>query len=277
MSMNENRLTIEQLFTDNKNVHTQMILSYEDPGLHSHEFIEFFYVLDGQCIHYLDGKEQTISCGDAFILTPNNSHTFLAIEKTFMHRDIIIQPEYFKKICNNYSPDLYDKFYTGKLRTFTLSNHQLNRIEALTQKLTSIEDSNTAVIDCAICTYIINAFLEHSYNISSNKYPAWISKLLSILSAPENFKTDQQIIINSFSYSQEYVCRTFKKMMGITITDYFNEQKMKYAYSLLRSSSYSIEQICERINFNNTSYFYRLFKKHFGVTPKEVTKQNGRK
>lgn len=65
--------------------------------------------------------------------------------------------------------------------------------------------------------------------------------------------------------------------MGMTITDYFNEQKMKYAYSLLRSSSYSIEQICERINFNNTSYFYRLFKKHFGVTPKEVTKQNGRK
>ena len=99
--MNENRLTIEQLFTDNKNVHTKMILSYEDPGLHSHEFIEFFYVLDGQCIHYLDGKEQIISCGDTFTLTPNNSHTFLAIEKTFMHRDIIIQPEYFKKICKN--------------------------------------------------------------------------------------------------------------------------------------------------------------------------------
>ena len=66
-------------------------------------------------------------------------------------------------------------------------------------------------------------------------------------------------------------------MIGITITDYFNEQKMKYAYSLLKSSSYSIEQICERINFNNTSYFYRLFKKQFGVTPKEVTKQNGGK
>ena len=44
----------------------------------------------------------------------------------------------------------------------------------------------------------------------------------------------------------------------------------KYAYTLLQTSSYSIEQICERINFHNISYFYRLFKKSFQITPRQV-------
>ena len=128
------------------------------------------------------------------------------------------------------------------------------------------------------CTYIINAFLEKNLNIAANNYPAWVSRLLSLLTAPENFKTDQQYIISgAFSYSQEYVCRTFKKITGVTITNYFNEPQMTYAYSLLLSSSYSIEQICERINFNSVSYFYRLFKKHFGITPKEVLSNNENK
>ena len=266
-----NCLTLDQLFTYDKDVYTQMILSYENPGLHRHEFIEFFYVLDGQCVHVLDETEKTISCGDAFLLTPNNVHTFLPLEKNFMHRDVIIDLGYFKKICNMYSGNLYEHFLSDKnFKQLTFSNYQLNRLEMLAQQIKTDYNYQDNALNCTVCTFIINAYLEHNLNIAANNYPAWISRLLSLLSAPENFKTDQQLIISAFSYSQEYICRTFKKIIGVTITDYFNEQKMKYAYSLLQSSSYSVEQICERINFNNISYFYRLFKKHFGITPKEV-------
>lgn len=279
MSSSINNLLLNQLFTYKKNVYTQMILSYEDPGQHSHEFIEFFYVLDGQCIHSLNGAEKNISCGDAFLITPNNVHTFLPFGKNFMHRDIIITTDYFKKICNLYSNNLYDQFLSDKnFKHLTFSNNQLNKLEMLAQQLKTDYNEQDDKLDCMVCTYIINAFLEKNLNIAANNYPAWVSRLLSLLSAPENFKTDQQYIISgAFSYSQEYVCRTFKKITGVTITNYFNEQKMKYAYSLLLSSSYSIEQICERINFNSVSYFYRLFKKHFGITPKEVLSNNENK
>lgn len=264
-------LKLDQLFTYDKDVYTQMILSYENPGLHRHEFVEFFYVLDGKCLHSLDGIEKTLSCGDAFLLTPNNVHTFLPFEKTFMHRDIIIDLGYFKKICNMYSGNLYEQFLSNKsFKHLTFSNHQLNALEMLAQQIKTDYNYKDDALNCTVCTFIINSFLEHNLNIAANNYPAWISRLLSLLSAPENFRTDQQLIISAFSYSQEYVCRTFKKIIGVTITDYFNDQKMKYAYSLLQSSGYSVEQICERINFNNISYFYRLFKKHFGITPKEV-------
>ena len=50
---------------------------------------------------------------------------------------------------------------------------------------------------------------------------------------------------------------------------------MRYAYTLLQSSSYSVEEICDRINFNNVSYFYRLFKKSFHMTPRQVVDPPG--
>ena len=258
---------------NNRIIYTHIILNNENPGLHRHDFIEFFYVLDGQCLHMLDGVPIKITSGDACLLTPNNVHSFQNNSDTFLHRDILFQTDYFKSICDVYSHDLYDKFIDGALcKQLKMTSEQLNQLEHLVQPISLNPDIQDSFYTSAVCTFIITAFLSQHLN-SQTQYPIWITKLLSLLSAPENFTIDQQLLIRSFTYSQEYICRTFKKMIGKTITDYFNEQKMKYAYTLLQSSSYSIEQICARINFNNVSYFYRQFKKSFNITPRKVIDQ----
>lgn len=267
----DKELTADDLFVDNRNIYTHMIYHYEDPGLHHHAFIEFFYVLDGQCAHLINGETQTITCGDAYLLMPGDSHRFHKLETNFLHRDIIFKTEYFRSFCDLYSPDLFSRLAEGTFgRRFTFTNSQLNHLESLMKPLALGNGENTDLIAGSICTLIINALIANNTQNVYDNYPAWISRLLSLLSSPENFKTDQQKLIGVFSYRPEYICRTFKKTVGKTVTDYFNEQKMKYAYSLLQSSAYSVEQICERINFNNVSYFYRLFKKHFHMTPREV-------
>lgn len=269
--MHEKHLTTDKFFTDDRPIFTQMILNYEDPGLHDHTFIEFFYVLDGQSLHILNGEKQEIRCGDAYLLTPGDEHRFQSLGSRFLHRDVLFKPDYFRSVCTIYAPDFYDKLISGAFKkhlTFTVE--QLNRLETTVQPLILDSGENADLLAADVCTYILNTLIEQNLPIQSVAYPAWITRLLSLLSAPENFRKDQQLLTSAFSYSQEYVCRTFKKVVGKTVTDYFNEQKMKYAYSLLQTSTYSIEQICERINFNNVSYFYRLFKKHFGITPREV-------
>lgn len=267
----------DKLFNKNKDIFTHIILNYEEPGMHRHDYIEFFYVLEGNCLHILNGKSKKITCGDAFLLTPKDLHNFKNSGCNFVHRDIAFSMEFFNRVCKIYSEDLFNTIMGDSfLKQIKLTSEQINELEAFVQPyiLDSIQDSSLSekTYAGALCSYIINAFLKQNLQLKTN-LPAWITRLLSLLSAPENFSTPQQTFIEFFPYSQEYICRTFKKTIGKTITDYFNEQKMQYAYSLLQSTSNSIEEICSLININNVPYFYRLFKKQFGITPREVTKQ----
>lgn len=275
--MAENGYCIESSgLLNNRLIYTHITFNHEDPGLHYHNFIEFFYVLDGNCLHLLNGVPTKIISGDACLLTPNDVHKFEHANETFLHRDILLQTDYFKSVCKLYSDTLYDNFVDATLnKQFHMTSAQLNQLERLVQPIALNPDIQNSFCPGAVCTFIITAFIDRYLNIQT-QYPIWITKLLSLLSAPENFTIDQQVLIRTLPYSQEYICRTFKKMIGKTITDYFNEQKMQYAYTLLQTSSYSIEQICERINFHNTSYFYRLFKSIFHITPRQIINKKGK-
>lgn len=265
----------DRFFVKGKNMYTHIIFEYVNPGLHNHSFIEFFYVLSGKCNHYLNGETYAISSGDACLLTPNDKHQYIECGTPFIHRDIIFKLDYFKNICNLYSNNLYDKLMNNKFnKRLKLTNNQLTELEALIQSIEDKSKDDTDMLTCYICTYILNAYLENNIPKKTSARPCWIEQLLSLLSTPENFKTDQKALIEVFPYSQSHICRTFKSLIGKTITDYFNEQKMKYAYSMLTSSSYSIEQICEQLNINNVSYFYRLFKKQFNTSPRAISKKN---
>ena len=63
--------------------------------------------------------------------------------------------------------------------------------------------------------------------------------------------------------------RWFKKMTGQGFTEYLNERRLNAAADALRSSNDTILAIAEQCGFDNLSYFNRLFKKRYGLTPRE--------
>ena len=63
--------------------------------------------------------------------------------------------------------------------------------------------------------------------------------------------------------------RWFKKMTGQGFTEYLNEQRLNAAADALRSGSDTVLAIAEQCGFENLSYFNRLFKKRYGMTPRE--------
>ena len=44
---------------------------------HTHDFIEFTYVLQGTCEHNFNGTISTIKPGEAFLLVPTDNHQYL--------------------------------------------------------------------------------------------------------------------------------------------------------------------------------------------------------
>jgi len=65
-----------------------------------------------------------------------------------------------------------------------------------------------------------------------------------------------------------YFSVLFKEELGINFIDYVTECRMKKAKEMLLQSSLSLEEISERIGYQSTSYFIKIFKKHEQLTPK---------
>lgn len=69
-------------------------------------------------------------------------------------------------------------------------------------------------------------------------------------------------------FSEYYFMRFFKQYMNMTCVEYINQYRMEIAAGKLAEGESSITDIALDAGFNNISYFNRVFKKSFGMTPK---------
>lgn len=61
----------------------------------------------------------------------------------------------------------------------------------------------------------------------------------------------------------------FKKCTGVSINRYVTQLRMTMAAALLRDTQLSVNEICERTGFGDTSYFSRSFKRTVQYSPSE--------
>ena len=73
--------------------------------------------------------------------------------------------------------------------------------------------------------------------------------------------------------SQSHFMKFFKNTMGTSFIDYLNDYRLTMVSRLLVSSESSILDIAAESGFDNLSYFNRMFKKRFGMTPREYRKK----
>lgn len=67
-----------------------------------------------------------------------------------------------------------------------------------------------------------------------------------------------------------YLCKIFKEDTGKSIINYMNGLKMKKAYGLLNKGDMRIKEAASAVGIDDPFYFNRLFKKHYGITPREI-------
>lgn len=61
--------------------------------------------------------------------------------------------------------------------------------------------------------------------------------------------------------------RSFKEYLGYSPIDYRNALRLTHAKKLIMSGEYSVEEAAYQSGFTNLSFFYRLFKRKFGIRP----------
>lgn len=70
----------------------------------------------------------------------------------------------------------------------------------------------------------------------------------------------------------QYTMRLFKKTMGMSILEYVTQCRLEKAKGYLENTSYNNEIIAGKVGYVSSSYFIRLFKKQYGITPREYRK-----
>lgn len=69
--------------------------------------------------------------------------------------------------------------------------------------------------------------------------------------------------------SETKLNQLFRQTFGDSIYNYFQKARMEEAAFLLKQADRSVSETGYELGFSNLSHFSRLFKKHFGTTPKK--------
>jgi len=70
-----------------------------------------------------------------------------------------------------------------------------------------------------------------------------------------------------------YISRLFRKETGYSLSDYVLQERMKQAAVRLLETDQPISQIAINLGYGNFSYFARMFKRVYGVTPQEYRRK----
>lgn len=77
-----------------------------------------------------------------------------------------------------------------------------------------------------------------------------------------------------FNYNPNYLSRMFKKNFNKTFTEYVTEKKLEQCKTLLLMSEFSVNEIAEKMGYNSSQNFIRVFKKYELMTPGQFRSVN---
>lgn len=80
-------------------------------------------------------------------------------------------------------------------------------------------------------------------------------------------------IASAFFVSKEYLSRAFKNEFRQNLSDYILQLRMEKSKALLLEGKLPIKAIAESCGYEELAYFYRVFKKHYGIAPGEMRKE----
>lgn len=108
----------------------------------------------------------------------------------------------------------------------------------------------------------------------SQKIPAGnilcVQKVMRYVSGHIREKMTVDEIAKAVERSPGYLSNVFKHVTGQTLTEYINRTKLNLVKELVISGKMTYSQAGEYVGISDTCYLSRLFRKHFGLTIREL-------
>jgi len=112
------------------------------------------------------------------------------------------------------------------------------------------------------------SYYNNMFQQSSNK----TLKILNYLDNTIEKNITIQDIANNVFMSKRHVIRIVKEILGTTISQFINQNKIQKARKLLRTTNLSIAQIAEKLGYSSIEHFNLLYKKVQNISPNRYRK-----
>ncbi len=276
-----NPIVLEDWMTTPEHPFNSKITEYGDEVVHSHQFYEIFYILEGSIPHTLNGEIQMLHAGDMVFLNQTDIHYFDRDDNnTCKHRDIIIYTDFFESICNFMGDGFREAYLNNAFpKVLSLSLEQMEDYEnRITNAiLTSSMNSEFRMASTrALCVSLLNHLVEERIRHNDAYYPMWFRELLGRFHMNDFLKVGLDDILAPFHFNKSYLCRRFRQYTGYTMTEYLNQIRLQQAAFQLQYTDNTILSVCNNVGFSSVSYFNKLFKQTYGVTPKSFRKNRNK-
>ena len=267
------------VFADDYSIFTDKTLNY-----HWHYDFEFSYVVTGAVDYYINDTRIELHEGDCIFVNSNMLHMGkqpVDCEKTEVFTTtfptVFLSADTGNLIYTKYMQPVLSSGIEGFKVAY--DNPDGTGFRNALDKIRSIDGSDASYeMNCNIRAgelwletwrFIENKY-EVLYETSKNTQQAErMKEILSFIHEHYNEKITADDIATGVNISRAECFRCFRRFMNKTPTKYINEYRLLKAARMILETEESITEIYTKCGFENASYFTKLFKDKYALTPKQ--------
>ena len=230
---------------------------------HSHDFYEIEYVISGEGVSVVNGKEEKCLPGMLCFLTPIDCHSVRSsgaeVYNIMFSEQLVVFP-------------LLEPFLRyGTPKAVTIAPEARPFVEQLCAEIVAHEGNTTY---CATLMACLLQKLAQIFPLPAGGGPdGTLSRILSYIISSYRKPITLSTAAAYVGLTPSYVSALFKKEMGVGFKSYLNALRLEYAKKLLISTEDSVRQICEESGFEDVPNFIKRFKAYYGDSPTQIRRK----
>lgn len=251
---------------------------------HMHNYVEVIYMCSGQTRHLINEEEVILRQGELLFLSQKATQEIDAAGENDIGVNFIILPEFFDQSLQMIGEE------QNQLRDFIvgcLKGEGDNSIGYLHFKVADVLPIQN-LVENLIWTLMnnqpnkrrINQFtmgllflqlLNHTDKVVMGSRQTQEDVVLTILRFIEEHYKDGELseLAQSMHYDLYWLSRMIKNRTGKTYTELVQNKRMQQAAFLLGTTDMSVSDVGNAVGYDNLSYFHKIFRQQFGVSPKK--------
>ena len=250
---------------------------------HKHNYIEVIYMCKGETVHFIDGEKVVLKTGELLFLNQHATQEILPAGEEDIGINFIILPEFFDTAFEMMGEEenLLRDFLVGCLcfdpRYASYLHFQVadvlpvqNLVENMLWTLLSDQPNKRSINQITMGLLFLQ--LMHYTDKISHTLESFEQKLIfQVLTyIDENYKDGELTELSALlSYNIYWLSRAIKRLTGRTYKELLQVKRLNQASVLLLNTRLSVTDISIAVGYDNTSYFHRIFRNYYGMSPKE--------